>query len=235
MSAVLATDRQGFLVSRKAQIYLTLVCILVGVMLVTQFRTQSKVAKSLELESAQDQATIITSLYESNSTLRREIARLSTQLEQGRTSFSQSQLDSMAEDLNQLRIITGLSEVTGPGVQLSISASLKAEDVMDLINELRNAGAEAIAVNGQRVIARSSFTNLEEGVLLDGTEIKPPYVFSAIGHSETLQRALERKGGLLAIVETGYPSSIITLEKRDKIEMPPYRPGYQWKHAQPAK
>lgn len=223
------------MVSRKAQLYLTIVCILVGVMLVTQFRTQSKVVKSLELESAQDQATIITSLYENNSNLRGEIVRLSAQLEQSRTSFSQSQLDSMAEELNQLRIIAGLSEVTGPGVQLSISAPLRAEDVMDLVNELRNAGAEAIMVNGQRVIARSSFTNVQEGVLLDGVEIRPPYVFSAIGHSETLQRALERKGGLLAIVETSYPGSIITLEKRDKTEMPPYKPGYQWTYAQPVK
>lgn len=149
--------------------------------------------------------------------------------------MSQSDLDTMANELNQLRIIAGNSDVTGPGVQLSISAPLKAEDVMDLVNELRNAGAEAIAVNGQRVVVRSSFTNAQEGVVMNGVEIKSPYVFSAIGNSQTLQTALERIGGLLSIVETNYPSAIITLQKRDKIELPPYKPGYQWQYAQVVK
>lgn len=223
------------MISRRAQVLLTIVCILIGVLLVTQFRTQSKLAKSLEAESAQDQATIISNLVDSNASLREEVIRLSAQLEQSTMPMNQSDLDTMAAELNQLRTIAGLTQVIGPGVQFSISAPLKAEDVADLVNELRNAGAEAISVNGQRVIVSSSFTNSAEGVIINGVTMKPPYVFAAIGHPDTLQKALERKGGLLTIVESSYPDSIVTLEKREKIEMPPYKPGYQWKYAQAVK
>jgi len=223
------------LISRRAQVFLTIVCILIGVLLVTQFRTQSKLTKSLEAESAQDQATIISNLVDSNASLREEVIRLSAQLEQSAMPMNQSDLDTMAAELNQLRTIAGLTQVTGPGVQFSISAPLKAEDVVDLVNELRNAGAEAITVNGQRVIVSSSFTNSADGVILNGVTMKPPYVFAAIGHPDTLQKALERKGGLLTIVESSYPDSIVTLEKREKIDMPPYKPGYQWKYAQAVK
>ena len=223
------------MISRRAQVFLTIVCILIGVLLVTQFRTQSKLTKSLEAESAQDQATIISNLVDSNASLREEVIRLSAQLEQSAMPMNQSDLDTMAAELNQLRTIAGLTQVTGPGVQFSISAPLKAEDVVDLVNELRNAGAEAITVNGQRVIVSSSFTNSADGVILNGVTMKPPYVFAAIGHPDTLQKALERKGGLLTIVESSYPDSIVTLEKREKIDMPPYKPGYQWKYAQAVK
>jgi uncharacterized protein YlxW (UPF0749 family) len=204
-------------------------------MLVTQFRTQGKVARTLVAGSVEEQATLVSSLYDANASLRQEVARLSTQLEQSRSSMSQSDLASMVDELNQLRTVTGLSEVSGPGVQLSISAPLRAEDVMDLANEVRNAGAEALAVNDQRVAVSTSFTNSNEGVILNGVEIRPPYVFSVIGQPDTLQKALDRKGGLLAIITTSHPSAIITLEKRDKIDLPSYLPAQQWKYAQAVK
>ncbi len=177
-------------------------------MLVTQFRTQGKVAKAPVAGSVEEQATLVSSLYDANSALRQEVVRLSAQLEQSRSSMSQSDLASMVDELNQLRAATGSSEVSGPGVQLSIVAPLRAEDVMDLANEARNAGAEALAINDQRVVVSTSFTNSNDGVIVNGVEIRSPYVFSVIGQPDTLQKALDRKGGLLAIISTSHPSAI---------------------------
>jgi uncharacterized protein YlxW (UPF0749 family) len=200
-------------------------------MLVTQFRTQSKVTKALKEDSAQDQATIISNLYDSNSELRKEVARLEDQMDQLKQARSSSDLDGMAEELNRLRILNGQSEVTGPGIQISIVAPLRAEDVMDLVNELRNAGAEAIAVNNQRIVSDSSFSNSGENVVIDGVEIKQPYVFTAIGSSDTLKTAIDRKGGLLTIITNSHPTAITTIDKREKLTLPIYKPGYQWKYA----
>jgi uncharacterized protein YlxW (UPF0749 family) len=203
-------------------------------MLVTQFRTQSKVTKALKEDSAQDQATIISNLYDSNSELRKEVTRLEDQLNQLRQARSSSDLDSMADDLNRLRILNGQSEVTGSGIQLTIVAPLRAEDIMDLVNELRNAGAEAVAVNDQRIVFDSCFSNAGENVVIDGVEIKQPYVFAAIGSPDTLKTAIDRKGGLLTFITNAHPSAITTIDKRDKLTLPIYKPGHQWKYARAA-
>jgi len=221
--------------SRKAQLYLTIICVLIGVLVVTQYRTHGKIAKALVAESSQEQAAIISSLYDANSELRQEVARLTLQLEQNRSAMPGSDLDAMVSELNRLRIVSGVSAVSGPGIQLSIAGPLRAEDIMDMVNELRNAGAEAIAVNEQRIVANSFFSNSPEGISVSGVTIAQPYVFSAIGHPDTLEKAIERKGGLLTIIENSHPEAIVTLEKRDRLVLPPCKVTYEWKYAQVAK
>lgn len=219
----------------RGRLYLTVACLLLGVLLVVQFRTQAKIARSVSADSASSQAAMMVNLYDSNLALRKEVAALTTQLEEHERSLDKSDLNAMVEDLNELRIANGLSEVKGPGVEVVVVASLRAEDLLDLINELRNAGAEAIGVNGQRVVAQTAVSSLPDGLLLNGTEIQPPYTLVAIGSSDTLEKALLRKGGLVSYLQTAYPDGKVSVSRKTDIVLPVYKAGYEWKFAQPAK
>ncbi|MBI2953746.1 MAG: DUF881 domain-containing protein [Chloroflexi bacterium] len=216
------------------QICLSIVAIILGILLVMQLRTQGRIAKSISAQSATDQATIISNLYESNLNLRKEVDRLRQEQNDYDESLGQSELAVMLRETNKLRVVTGLSQVTGPGVQMTISADLRSEDLQDLINELRNAGAEAVAVNGQRVIVKTAVYQTASTVYIDGSPVGPPYVLIAIGQPDTLERALVRKGGLVTYLKTTYPDATITVLKHVRTTVPVYQTGYQWQYATPA-
>jgi len=220
--------------TRAAQITLSLICLLIGIMLVTQFRTQTKIQRSVLTESATNQAMIVSNLYDSNVALRKEVEDLQQQLEQYDWASDRSSLTTMAEEQIRMRIATGLSEVSGPGVELRTAAPLTREDVQDLINELRNAGAEALALNQQRVVAQSAVIGEQSALYINGESVMGPYVFQAIGQRDTIEGALLRKGGVLAIMQTAYPDAPFAVNKQDKVVLPAYKPGYQWANAKPA-
>lgn len=217
---------------RTAQLALTIVCVALGALLMIQFRTQGNIAKSLLAESATDHTTIISNLYESNLTLRREVGKLTAQSWEYEREHDEGKLNDMVQELNQLRILTGQSEVTGPGVQLTVQARLRAEDVLDLINELRNAGAEALTVGDQRVVARTAVRTYHGQIVVNDTVVESPFVFRAIGNPETLDRALTRKGGLLAYLQNAYPAATISLSQESSLVLPVYAGSYTWNSSQ---
>ena len=220
--------------TRPAQITLSIICLLVGIMLVTQFRTQTRIQRSVLTESATNQAMIVSNLYDSNVALRKEVDNLQQQLAQYERTSELSDVTTMADELNRMRIATGLSEVSGPGVELRVVASLTREDVQDLINELRNAGAEALAVNRQRLVAQSAVIGEQAALAVNGELLGAPYLFQVVGHPDTIERALVRKGGVLAIMQNTYPDALFVVAKQDKIALPAYALGYQWANAKPA-
>ena len=120
----------------------------------------------------------------------------------------------MVTELNRLRAVNGLVEVAGPGVEMNIDGSVTALDLQDLVNEARNAGAEALALNGHRLVARSVLVGSEGAIVLDGLRLTSPYRLQAVGAAESLERALTRKGGLLALLQYAYPDAMITVAQR---------------------
>jgi len=201
-----------------AQFSVALVCLLLGLGLVSQFRTYHTVAKS-ELSPA-DEALVIGDLVDGNAALRREVSQLQSQLDQYGQPDSAAGVDAMRADLDQLRLATGVVPVRGPGVDVEVDGYVRTEELGDLVNELRNAGAEAIAVNGKRLSARSVFVSAPEEYQLDGEPISPPFRFSAIGLPSTLQTALLRKGGAVALLQAYHPSLPISVTQDMMILMP---------------
>lgn len=204
----------------SAQICLTVVCFVFGALLMVQFRTQGKIAKTLQTESSADQAQIVSNLYDANIALRKEVGTLEQQLRERRDSSDAFHADELAVDLQKLRVINGTLPAVGPGVNLRIEADIRAEDLQDLINELRNAGAEALALNDERITYRSAVTSARGVLYLSGRPLSQPYVFAAIGASDTLERALTRKGGLVSYLQNTYPEATISVQKRTKVALP---------------
>ena len=217
-----------------SQITLTLVCLLLGATLVVQFRTQGNIVKSIMVDSPTEQATIMNGLVASNAALRKEIEALDTQLAQFQSGSQASDMQTLVNDLNQTKIVNSSIEVSGPGIGLVLTGTLAPEELQDVINELRNAGAEAIVLNGQRVVVNSAVYQDAAGGSLNGASIRSPYDFEAIGDPDTLQTAVDRKGGLVPMLVANHPGLQMTLQKQDKVVAPIFERKIKFLYAKAA-
>jgi uncharacterized protein YlxW (UPF0749 family) len=167
---------------------------------------------------------------------------LRSELDQYRQNSSggKSNLESLTRDLENLRMANGEVEVTGPGATLLVDGDVTLFELQDLVNELRNASAEAIAVNGVRVVTRSAIVVDQDGrITVDRQPLSRPYRLEAIGDPDTLVPALERKGGLIALLRAGDVGLTIEVTRQDAedradwITLPRTAVGFGWEYAQP--
>ncbi|MBA3266572.1 MAG: DUF881 domain-containing protein [Nocardioidaceae bacterium] len=114
-------------------------------------------------------------------------------------------IDEAESRLQVLEVLTGTVAATGPGVTITITDpedSVAAASLLNGIEELRDAGAEAIEINDTvRVVASTFFTEQDGEVLIDGVAVRPPYLIDAIGSSHTLSEAVIFPGGLADEIE----------------------------------
>jgi uncharacterized protein YlxW (UPF0749 family) len=223
--------------SRLTQIILTIVCIALGLLLASQYRAQvqSRTPTGIVAASSAEQVAVISDLVEGNASLRKEVEGLRQELASYQGVGEKSSLEAMVEELNRMRIVNGLLEVAGPGVEVQISGGMNALDLQDLINELRNAGAEAVALNNRRVVVRSVVGVSGKNLYLDGTLLASPYLLQAIGNPKDLVTALERKGGLVSGLRATYPQVKIEVTQRENLVLPIYQGQYEFKYARPMK
>lgn len=137
--------------------------------------------------------------------LRQQITELQQSLNRLRDSGDRSaaarqQAQAQAQALG---VLLGTLPATGPGVLVEVTDSahkLGAEDLLDLVEELRGAGAEAIQFGPVRVGTDTSFTDSDGAVAIDGTILQAPYAIRAIGEANTLDTALNIPGGVAATI-----------------------------------
>lgn len=222
--------------SHSAQLSLTIVCFVLGLLLVAQFRTQRIAGDSLLSTSNADQLAIIGSLVENNARLREEMEALEEQLNEYQQAAGRTVLETLVEELNKIKIINGLAEVSGPGVEISLDGPIGVLDLQDLINELRNAGAEALTINGERLTLYSVIVSAEDGTMtINGMKLLRPYILQAIGHPETMETALLRRGGLIATLERNYEGLSVSVTKRERMVLPVYKGVIEFAYASPVK
>jgi len=206
--------------SRTAQVSLFAVGLLVGLLLVGQLRSQARPVEVSSL-SAQDLSQLIDTLSARNRELRSGLADTREQLREYRVSGPQSQsaLEVGREDLRRISAFAGLAAVEGQGILVEVEGSLDAIAVNDLVNELRNAGAEAIAIDAVRITARSVATQGPRSLVVDGVDVGRHFVMRAVGSPEGLAAALDRPGGVIAQLEQ-FIDATITVTASTEITIP---------------
>lgn len=198
---------------------------LVGFLLVAQWRGVETHNQRLEGRSDADLAQIVQQLSAENDQLRREALRLEAQIAEAEAT-EEGQLvllNQAAREVQSLRVLVGLDAAEGPGVTLRIrdtSDVLLPRDYLDIVNELRAAGAEAISIDGTRFGVHSGFSDSDDGVTLDGEPLTANPVIHAIGNPTALAQALQMPGGLLSTIGT-YPGLWVNVVERDLLELPP--------------
>lgn len=207
-------------------IAVALVALLLGVLAVSQFRSQDVYSRSLQLETPSSLTTLIASLADKNSALRDEIfdLRLRVSAASGSISTGQFSLTEAERQLGQLRVFAAQDAIAGPGISVTIDGPFDEKAMSDLTNELRNAGAEGIAISDRRVGPRSWFAAGPPGAIaLDGTRLGGPWVVRAIGPSDVIFVAMTRTGGIIGQFELIYRSTRFKVVKESALELPPLR------------
>lgn len=210
----------------SGSIAVALVALLLGVLAVSQFRSQDVYSRSLQLETPSSLTTLIASLADKNSALRDEIfdLRLRVAAASGSVSTGQFSLTEAERQLGQLRVFAAQDAIAGPGISVTIDGSFDEKAMSDLTNELRNAGAEGIAINDRRVGPRSWFAAGTQGAIaLDGDRLGGPWIVRAIGPSDVIFVAMTRTGGIIGQFELIYRSTRFRVVKESALDLPPLR------------
>jgi uncharacterized protein YlxW (UPF0749 family) len=196
---------------RRSQLTLAAVAFLLGLLVVVQLRTQTT-SSGLESKSAQDLTGIVGNLNTENDRLRSQVSDLQTQLDELRSDHAvgASSVEQIQAELAKIRAWSGLDRVAGQGVTITVSGDIDARGVNDLLNELRNAGAEAVAIEDVRVVARTTVSGLPGSLDVNGFLLHDPFRIRAIGRPETLVGSLTRAGGIIA--QLGATNAAVTIE-----------------------
>jgi uncharacterized protein YlxW (UPF0749 family) len=196
---------------------------LVGFLVAAQWGTSHRHTEHLALESESDLTRIFSSLNEQSAALRDEISQLRLELAALQSSAERDQLarDAAQRQLSALQILAGVVPARGPGVAVHIAdpkGSFEFQLLLDLVQELRDAGAEAIAVNGRRVGGTTAFSHGRDGVTVDGQAVAQPYEVLAIGDPSTLDVGLRIPGGAVDTLDA-LDGTKVTVERRSDVRV----------------
>ena len=203
---------------KKKQIAITLglMCLLLTVAICVQIRTMnsasSTVSQTLSDNGLRDEVLRMKERYDNTY---RELGNAQKELEEVRQSATQndSSAEAKEQELKENNILLGRTDVAGEGVEVvledaattsnSFSASdqiIHYSDIQLVANELKNAGAEAIEINGQRLVNTSSITCEGNIIKINGERIGSPFIIRAIGSKDRLYGALTRSGSIIDLI-----------------------------------
>ncbi|MEV8098384.1 DUF881 domain-containing protein [Kitasatospora sp. NPDC085879] len=140
-----------------------------------------------------------------------------TQLENSSNQAKEAQ-EQTREKAAELGVLAGTEPATGPGIVLTINdpqGQVKADMLLDTLQELRAAGAEAIQINDVRVVAGTYFTDGPDGgVQIDGKKVSQPFRFTVVGNPQDLTPALNIPGGVVRTLEKEQATAVITQQQK---------------------
>ncbi|MCD6109434.1 DUF881 domain-containing protein [bacterium] len=186
--------------STSLKIISILVGVLVGLLVMAQFRTSTPLGSSYPLDQVRAQKELIKSYIDDETQLKSRIVSLREKIDQTLKDNKLISQTTNLEKLNELKKQIDLSEIKGKGFNINLDDSpyidrdsikpdeggiVYAADIRDIINLLRANNVEGIAVNDQRIIATSPITSVGNSVLINNSHLSPPFNISVIGDYES--------------------------------------------------
>lgn len=228
--------------SSKVGLILGIVCLVLTFGICVQLKTIE--GQSQTIGQSQTEAKLKDEIFkwkEKYDSIQKDLDETEIILERYRTKASTSS-DTSANTEAELKLannLLGLTDLTGRGITLTLEDNKSVTidttlnisnylvhdgDIIQLINELRNAGAEAISINGQRIINTTGIFCDGNVIKINDTKVGAPYVIKAIGYPEYLESALTRPGGYIQILNR---DGVVTkLEKSNNIAIPKFTGSY---------
>jgi uncharacterized protein YlxW (UPF0749 family) len=185
----------------RAQLIVALLLFVLGLALAIQVRSTSE-NSALRGARQEDLVRILDELDDRTKRLEDEkqsLERQRTGLENSSDQAEEARKQTR-QKARQLGVLAGTVAAQGPGIELTVSdpgKAVEADMLLDAVQELRAAGAEAIEVNNVRVVASTYFSGSPGAVNVDGRKVSPPYRFQVIGQPKDLEPALNIPGGVV--------------------------------------
>jgi uncharacterized protein YlxW (UPF0749 family) len=189
-------------------------------------------------------ATLLRQERDSRRALERQVEELQRRQEEYEraTAEGRTLAAAMGKELESLRMAVGLKAMRGPGVTVVLQDAksqpqgsnpvvVTYQDLVSVVNELWAAGAEAVAVNGQRVTATTGFGQVGGTAVVNLQRLTGPFTILALGEPATLDGALNIRGGLIDGLRALGLS--ITISRQASLTVPAYRGVLKFEHARP--
>lgn len=217
----------------KFQIAIALVCIVLGLMVSIQFRTIKQGVGPVSEYRAREIASQLKRVKEENLKLINAKNEYETKLKEYEDTASQGSAFAkiLKQELDEARILAGIEDVEGPGVTVVVDDLKFSEKVnyplisysmlLELLNELNAAGAEAVSINDQRIISTSEIRQVG-GVQININTVSfaPPFILKAIGDPKTMEASLRLREGVVERIENS--GVAITITQEQLVQIPKY-------------
>ncbi|SBV95977.1 conserved exported hypothetical protein [uncultured Eubacteriales bacterium] len=233
----------------RGELAIGVVCVLLGVLLAVQLRSvkvnnADSDAQSGRLETLQGMYNEARDKLDSTQA-QLESAQAELQKYRDEAASGSGGNEALRAEVDKLEMEAGLTEVVGPGVMVAMRDSTAANvtgdeqnylihdsDLLAVINDLRDAGAEAISLNGERLLATSEVRCAGAVVIVNGRRYAAPFVINAIGDSATLYNALTMRNGVVDVL--GQWKIEVKVTASEMLTVPGYNGVLDFQYAQPA-
>jgi uncharacterized protein YlxW (UPF0749 family) len=229
----------------------TMMALILGALLAVSLKTQQSIrSTSLPSNRFSGLAAAYRDQQEQLKMANEEISKLrerTTQYENEMASASEK-TRLLNNALQEAKFLAGLTPVEGPGIEVVLQDSKKRppanspidienyiihdSDLQRVVNELHAAGAEAVSINGQRIIATTAIRCVGPTIQVNGIALSSPYVIQAIGDPDTLIGALNLPQGVLTDIQAIDPN-MVKVTKKNNIQIPAYTGSLVFRYAKP--
>ena len=238
----------------------TILSTILGALLALSLKTQDKI-RELQIGSVRPNllASAYAELRDTVADQRRQIALLRKQVDKYRDAAVQDDSKTakmVNEELNKANMALGIRAVVGPGITVTLrdaknvpkefkAASPEAQvelvkpynihdaDILTVLNELRSAGAEAVAVNGQRITPWTAIRCVGPTILINTVAVAPPFEIKAVGNKDTMMSALLINGGARDSIAEKDPA-MFSVDKSDLLTLPAFSGAAPMTFSKPA-
>jgi len=222
---------------QAGQAAIALTVALLGFLLAVQLRAQEGLADRLAIEREEDLGQLLGQLTSRSDQLLADIVDLQARL--GQTTDSAEQAEALIagarQELSALQVLLGIVPVQGSGIVMTVEDPFVAvgpDVLLDAVQELRDAGAEAIEISGIRIVSRTAFAGVEGALRVGDRDLRPPYIVKAIGSSTTLAEAMRIPGGVVDAI-AAQEGAKVRIEERSSVSISSVSSPPTFSYAQP--
>ncbi|NLY53848.1 MAG: DUF881 domain-containing protein [Firmicutes bacterium] len=233
--------------NKTTQLTLSFVSLLLGVLIAVQLRSAADVYNAVPDLRVTEMRAVLMETITQNQLLTRELEEARDKLRQFEEMAMRGEgaLELIEAELNNARMLAGLVDVSGPGLTVILTDSqapampgdnpnvyiVHDEDLLKLVNVLAAAGAEAISINDQRLLATSEIHCAGPTISINNIRVGAPFVIKAIGNPETMESALRMRDG---IVDTlNFYGIGVQVKREANLVIPAYKRPLRFDYARP--
>ena len=232
------------------KVAISVVCVILGILLALQFKSvrENNQVDGLNTTRVQTMQNLLDEAREQNDRLLEQVKEMRKEVQSYREAAAGSSEQSdqaLLDEIAYLQLAAGMTDVVGPGIEVVLEDSTAANtsgdeadylihdsDILSVVNELRDAGAEALSLNGNRILATSEIRCSGSVVTINGRRTSAPFVIDAIGDTDTMFNALMMRNGVVDVLKQW--SIQVSATEVDELLVPAYDGTIEYRYAQTA-
>ena len=208
-------------------IAITAICVILGIMVAWQYKSINYNQDAMKYQNQRAEALMeeLIRLQKSNAELRTQLQKSQDEvrLYESAKAGSDETSKKLLEDLMEARVFAGLTDVKGKGVIITLESDLyfpADTDILTVINELRAAGAQAISINDERIVAVTEIRDAPPYTMINKVPVTEPFIIKAIGNPDQMKNSLNMLNGVVESLQVWYK---ISTKESDDIFIPKVR------------